>query len=78
MCLLMAGFMFPGPVDPARVVGVISLVVLAIAILAFYVYHVAGAWRWMAVSGVMSPRGAVWMSLFIPLSVAALGPRCMT
>ena len=39
----LTGFMFPGPVDPARVVGVISLVVLAIAILAFYVYHVAGA-----------------------------------
>ena len=44
------GFMFPGAVDPARVVGVISLVVLAIAILAFYVYHVAGAWRWIYVT----------------------------
>ncbi len=45
------GFMFPEPgFDPARVVGVISLVVLAIAILAFYVYHVAGAWRWIYVT----------------------------
>jgi hypothetical protein len=45
------GFMFPEPgFDPARVVGVISLVLLAIAILAFYVYHVAGAWRWIYVT----------------------------
>ncbi len=44
------GFMFPGTgFDPARVVGVISLVVLAIAILAFYAYHLAGAWRWIYV-----------------------------
>jgi hypothetical protein len=44
------GFMFPGALDPARIVGVISLVALAIAILAFYAYHVAGAWRWIYVS----------------------------
>ena len=45
------GFMFPGAgLDPARIVGVISLVALAIAILAFYVYHVAGAWRWIYVT----------------------------
>jgi hypothetical protein len=44
------GFMFPGTgFDPARVVGVISLVVLAIAILAFYAYRLAGAWRWIYV-----------------------------
>ena len=41
------GFMFPGAIDPARVVGVISLAALAVAILAFYVYQVAGAWRWI-------------------------------
>jgi hypothetical protein len=44
------GFMFPGALDPARIVGIISLVALAIAILAFYAYHVAGAWRWIYVS----------------------------
>jgi hypothetical protein len=44
------GFMFPGPIDPARVVGVISLVVLAIAILAFYIFHAAEAWRWIYVT----------------------------
>jgi len=45
------GFMFPvAGLDPARIVGIISLVVLAVAILAFYVYHVAGAWRWIYVT----------------------------
>ncbi|HEY0342902.1 MAG TPA: hypothetical protein VGC34_19015 [Steroidobacteraceae bacterium] len=45
------GFMFPVPgLDPARVVGSISLVVLAIAILGYYVYHLAGAWRWIYVT----------------------------
>jgi hypothetical protein len=43
------GFMFPGGLDPARVVGLISLAALAVAILAFYVYRVAGAWRWIYV-----------------------------
>jgi hypothetical protein len=45
------GFMFPvAGLDPARIVGIISLVALAIAILAFYTYHVAGAWRWIYVA----------------------------
>jgi len=45
------GFMFPvAGLDPARIVGIISLVALAIAILAFYAYHVAGAWRWIYVT----------------------------
>jgi hypothetical protein len=45
------GFMFPvAGLDPARIVGIISLVILAIAIIAFYVYHVAGAWRWIYVT----------------------------
>lgn len=39
------GFLFDSPFGPARVVGIISLVALAIAILALYVYKLAGAWR---------------------------------
>jgi hypothetical protein len=48
------GFMFATPVDaprvigsldPANVVGVISLIFLALAILALYGYKLAGAWR---------------------------------
>ena len=46
------GFMFPFKgFDPADAVGVLSLVVLAITILALYVYDLAGAWRWVYVVG---------------------------
>jgi len=48
------GFMFPTPVeaprvigslDPAKLIGVISLLLLALAILALYVNKLAGFWR---------------------------------
>jgi len=48
------GFMFPTPVDaprvigsldPANVVGAISLIFLALAILALYAYKLTGSWR---------------------------------
>jgi hypothetical protein len=44
------GFFFPSAIVlPSHVVGVISLVVLAVAVLALYVNHVHGAWRWIYV-----------------------------
>ena len=48
------GFMFPTPVDaprvigsldPAKVIGLISLIFLILAILGLYVYKLAGSWR---------------------------------
>ena len=48
------GFMFDTPaaaprvigsLDPAKVIGLISLIVLALALLALYSYKLAGAWR---------------------------------
>jgi glucose-6-phosphate-specific signal transduction histidine kinase len=40
------GFLFPFEhLLPSHIVGIISLVVLAIAILARYSFHMAGAWR---------------------------------
>jgi hypothetical protein len=48
------GFMFDTPVDaprvigsldPAKIIGLISLIVLALAIAALYAYKLAGAWR---------------------------------
>jgi hypothetical protein len=45
------GFMFPSPFDAADVVGIISLVFLALAILALYTYRLAGAWRGAYVAG---------------------------
>ena len=57
------GFMFPGTgLDPARVVGIISLVVLAIALLAFYAYQLAGAWRWVYVTTALF---ALYLNCFV-------------
>jgi hypothetical protein len=33
--------------DPARAIGVLLLVLVAIAIAAFYLFHLSGAWRWV-------------------------------
>lgn len=42
----LTGFLFPVEhLLPSHVVGIISLVVLAVAILARYVFHLEGAWR---------------------------------
>jgi hypothetical protein len=44
------GFFFPfDHLLPSHIVGIISLVVLAVAILARYALHMAGAWRWIYV-----------------------------
>lgn len=45
------GFLFPASkILPAHIVGAISLVILAIAIFAFYVRKLAGPWRWVYVA----------------------------
>ena len=47
---------------PSHVVGALSLVVLALAIFGLYVFHLAGAWRWIyAVSMVI----AFWFNSFV-------------
>ena len=44
------GFLFPVEhLLPSHVVGIISLVLLSVAIVARYVLHLAGAWRWIYV-----------------------------
>src|SRR5438552_13960372 len=57
------GFFFPfDKILPSHIVGIISLVVLAIAILALYALHLAGAWRWIyVVSAVM----ALYLNVFV-------------
>jgi hypothetical protein len=48
------GFAFPGDqILPSHIVGVISLLVLAGAIVARYLYRLAGKWRWIYVAGVV-------------------------
>jgi hypothetical protein len=57
------GFFFPfHGVTPAIVVGAISLVILAVAILARYPRHLAGAWRWIYV---ISAAVALYLNVFV-------------
>ncbi len=57
------GFLFPfSKLLPSHIVGIISLVVLAIALLALYVFHLAGAWRWVYVVTAVT---ALWFNCFV-------------
>jgi hypothetical protein len=57
------GFFFPRDhVLPAHIVGVISLVVLAVAIFALYERDLAGSWRWIYVAGAMV---ALYLNVFV-------------
>jgi hypothetical protein len=57
------GFFFPTTtILPSQIVGVISLVVLAVAIFALYHSQLAGAWRWVYVSSAMI---ALYLNVFV-------------
>jgi hypothetical protein len=57
------GFGFPSTHFAApHWVGVISLIVLAVAILARYVLHLTGAWRWVYVVGAVL---ALYLNVFV-------------
>ena len=64
------GFFFPADhLLPSHVVGVISLLVLAVAILALYVYRLAGAWRRIYV---VSATVALYLNVFVGVVQAFL------
>jgi hypothetical protein len=57
------GFMFHfTSFGPPEIVGVISLVALAVAILALYSYKLAGAWRWIYVAAAVF---ALYLNVFV-------------
>ena len=57
------GFLFPiSGFTPALGVGIVSLIILAIALLALYGRHLAGAWRWIYV---VSAVAALWFNAFV-------------
>jgi hypothetical protein len=57
------GFFFPfDKILPSHIVGIISLVVLASAILALYALHLAGPWRWIYV---VSAIVALYLNVFV-------------
>ena len=57
------GFFFPvSGFMPSHAIGILSLVFLAAAILAFYVYHLAGSWRWIYAVGAVV---ALYLNVFV-------------
>jgi hypothetical protein len=57
------GFMFHfASFGPPEIIGVISLVVLGLAILALYGYKLAGSWRWIYVAGAVF---ALYLNVFV-------------
>jgi len=48
--------------DPPRAVGILSLILLAIAVGAYYLFHLAGAWRWVYVVTAMT---ALYLNCFV-------------
>ena len=60
------GFPFPrDQILPSHIVGVISLLVLAIAIFALYSRHLAGSWRWIYVVGAVV---ALYLNVFVAIA----------
>ena len=53
--------------DPPRAVGVISLVLLALAVAALYAFRLAGAWRWIYVGGAVA---ALYLNVFVAVAQA--------
>src|SRR5580700_9785902 len=56
---------FPLPpfgLDPPRMVGILSLVLLAVALLAIYVFRVSGPWRWIFIVTAMT---ALYLDAFV-------------
>ena len=63
MLTSVTGFGFPfDHLLPSHKVAIISLVVLAVAILARYVLHLVGAWRWIYVVGAVM---ALYLNVFV-------------
>jgi hypothetical protein len=57
------GFGFPiTGVTPGIIVGIISLVLLAVALAALYGQHFAGPWRWIYV---FTAIAALWFNVFV-------------
>ena len=56
---------FPLPATqllPSHIVGVLSLVLLGVAIAALYVFRLAGAWRWIYVATALA---ALYLNVFV-------------
>ena len=48
--------------DPPRAIGILLLVLMAAAVLALYVFHLAGAWRWIYV---VTAVASLYLNVFV-------------
>ena len=55
-------FLPPFGFDPPRVIGVISLALLALAVASLYAFRLAGAWRWIYI---VSATAALYLNTFV-------------
>lgn len=55
--------------DPPRAIGILSLVLLAIALIAYYFFRLAGAWRWIYVVTAVT---ALYLDAFVAVFQAFL------
>jgi len=57
------GFMFPfGGVTPGIIIGILSIILLAIACIALYVMNLAGPWRWIYV---VTALASLYFNVFV-------------
>lgn len=62
VAISVTGFMFGSSLDPAVVLGIISMLTLLVAIAALYAYGLSGPWRWIyVVSAVL----ALYLNCFV-------------
>jgi len=64
------GLLFPiKTVTPALVLGVLSLLILAVALIGLYGRHLMGSWRWIYVAAAIA---ALWFNVFVLIVQAFL------
>ncbi|HVP88704.1 MAG TPA: hypothetical protein VMU79_11565 [Casimicrobiaceae bacterium] len=60
------GYFFPvDKVLPSHIVGALSLIALALAVLGFYRYRLEGSWRWIYV---VTAIVALWFNVFVAVA----------
>ena len=64
------GYFFPvSRILPSHIVGAVSLVVLAVAVVALYRFRLGGAWRWIYVASALA---ALYLNVFVGVVQAFL------
>jgi hypothetical protein len=64
------GYFFPpNGITPAVITGVVALAILAVVLLAFYRFHLVGAWRWIYAAGMVA---SLYLLVFVGVVQAFL------